>query len=85
MGEDLPPAPPPPPVHHHESPCYTLSVCLSYLISPSSCPAPPPPPPSEARGTRGGTGACDWPLHCTACREPVEQRRERGREKDCLR
>ncbi len=55
------------------SPCCTLS----YLISPSSCPAPLQPRPPEARGRRGGTGACDWPLHCTACRAPAEQRRER--------
>lgn len=54
------------------SPCCTLS----YLISPSSFPAPPPPRPPEARGRRGGTGACDWPLHCTACREPAGRRRE---------
>lgn len=49
---------------------------LSDLISPSSCRAPLRPPPSAAPGRRGGTGACDWPLRYTACREPA---RAKGR------
>lgn len=69
VGEDVPP----PRVLHQEVP----AVLLSHLISPSSYPAPLQPPPPEARGRRGGRGACDWPLHYTACREPVKQRRER--------
>lgn len=40
-------------------------------VSPSSCPAPPQPPPPGDRGRHGGTGACDWPLRCTACRGPA--------------
>lgn len=72
MGEDAPPLSPPPP----RLSINTDKSLLSPLISPSSCPAPPPPPPPEARGRRGGTGACDWLLHCTACREPEDRREE---------
>lgn len=47
-------------------------------LSPSSCPAPRQPPPPGGRGRRGGTGACDWPLRCTACRGPMVAERRLG-------
>lgn len=67
-------------ISHHATvspggPCSAVSCSVPVAaISPSSCCVPRRPPPPEARGRRGGTGACDWPLHCTACREPVEGR-----------
>lgn len=73
QSKSVPPSSPP-------RTCLPAVFCL--CLSLSFCPALPQPPlPPEAQGRRGGTGACDWPLHYTACTEPVDHRWTRGQSR----